>query len=645
MRYRKFVILAAVPIMALATVASEGPTPARAFDPTRAPEIQDRLLDGLADFELKPSGELSKSSTALSYTPRADRGCALSLGTNVKVNQNCLNLSDADLQGRGQAQNETSIAADPNNPAHLVSSFNDYRRGDGNCYGAFSQDKAKSWTDTTVPMSFTRGTKYGGARQYWQAGGDTSVAWDTKGNAYLSCQVFMRGRPTSNNPDVSSAFFVFRSTGNDGASWNFPGRPVAESPDPSGSGTAPFLDKQLMTVDNHPGSPFQDRVYVSWTSFDVDGTAYIYEASSKDYGEHFSAPVLVSQTSPLCAYDYSAVGVTPSHGPCDENQFSQPFTGADGALYVAWANFNNAEVRSAASGGADNRNQILLARSTDGGATFSSPVKVGDYYDLPDCATYQAGADFGRSCVPEKAATTHSIFRATNYPSAAVSPDSSSKVVVTYGSYINRYSKEQNGCVPSGLAADGVDLYTGVKTPGACNNKILVSVSTDAGAHFTGAATNPRSMTTAGTPEQAGRDQFWQWSGFSTTGAFATSYYDRQYGDDETRGNSDVTISGSRNLSGFATARVTSSSMPPPTEFSGVFFGDYSGLAVSDKAFPLWMDTRDADLFVCPSVSPPAVCLGTEASGFQAGMQANDQDIFTAGVSIPIPDKEQGTGG
>ena len=88
-------------------------------------------------------------------------------------------------------------------------------------------------------MCFTRGAPFGGgARQYWQAGGDTSVALDTKGNAYLSCQMFMRGAGTTPNPDLSSAFFVFRSTGNDGASWNFPARPVVRARDVDGDGRA-----------------------------------------------------------------------------------------------------------------------------------------------------------------------------------------------------------------------------------------------------------------------------------------------------------------------------------------------------------------------------------------------------------------------
>ena len=155
-------------------------------------------------------------------------------------------------------------------------------------------------------MGFTRGTAFGGfARQYWQAGGDTSVAWDTKGNAYLSCQMFNRGPPTSANPDQSSAFYVFRSTGTDGASWNFPARPVAELNDAAGTGDA-LLDKQYMTVDDHKGSPFQDRLYVTWTLFAADGTGYIYEAYSRDYGESFSAPQLVSADEPAAARTSSA---------------------------------------------------------------------------------------------------------------------------------------------------------------------------------------------------------------------------------------------------------------------------------------------------------------------------------------------------
>src|SRR5439155_25150587 len=90
---------------------------------------------------------------------------------------------------------------------------------------SYSLDGGRGWIDSTTPNGFTRGAPFGNfARQYWQASGDTSVAWDTRGNAYLSCMVFNRGAPTTTNPDLSSAFLVFRSTGNNGGSWNFPGR-------------------------------------------------------------------------------------------------------------------------------------------------------------------------------------------------------------------------------------------------------------------------------------------------------------------------------------------------------------------------------------------------------------------------------------
>src|SRR5207253_4700607 len=135
------------------------------------------------------------------------------------------------------------------------------------------------------------------------------------------------------------------------------------------------------------------RIYVSWTFFNSDGTAYLYEAYSSDYGETFSSPVLVSTDNPtLCTNTY---GLPTPNGNCNENQFSDPFVGPDGALYVVFDNYNNTVT------GSDNRNQVLLVKSTDGGASFSAPVKVADFYDLPDCATYQNGADLFRACVPE----------------------------------------------------------------------------------------------------------------------------------------------------------------------------------------------------------------------------------------------------
>jgi hypothetical protein len=622
-----------------------------AFGQESLSPIQKRLLSGFVSHELdlhqaQPQGETNllaalanvlsffslQESQMLSlpnYFPANKDACKQGIGANVKVNQNCLNLSDTDVQGRGQANNETAIAQDAKHPNHLVAGGIDYRRGDGACGAAYSLDGGRHWQDTTVPIGFTRGVNFGGvAREYWQASGDPSVAWDTQGNAYFACLAFERGPGITNNPDQSSAVYVFRSTLNNGASWNFPGRAVVEQFTTTG---LPLDDKPYMTVDNDAGSAFRDRIYVTWTLFGADGTATIYESHSNDYGQTFSSPVLVSQNSPLCPNSF---GLPTTMTTCNVNQFSQPFAGTDGALYVVFDNYNNS-----LSSATDNHNQILLAKSTDGGSSFSAPVLVANFNDLPDCDTYQgAGQDPFRACVPEKGSSSHSVFRASNYPVGAGDLTNPSDVAVTFGSYINADSNPSNGCVPTGFAADGNNVYTGVKTAGACNNKILLSLSTNGGASFNGTITDPTTLTIVSqAPPQKLTDQFWQWAAFRPSGALAVSYFDRHYGDDETNGFSDVSLSSSFNGGSFTTARVTSSSMPPPTQFpnsfgNSVLYGDHSGLSAVGHAHPIWMDTRNPDLALCPGTGvpgvPPMVCTFTEPSG----VQANDQDIFTTSV-------------
>ena len=115
-------------------------------------------------------------------------------------------------------------------------------------------------------------------------------------------------------------------------------------------------------------------------------------------------------------------------------------------------------------------------------------------------------------------------------------------------------------------------------------------------------------------------------------GKLAVSYYDRQYGSDETTGYSDVSLStsggredlrggGEEQVPGSNITRVTSGSMPPPTQFGGTFFGDYSGLAAWNDAHPLWMDTRDPELFLCPGTGTPTtapkVCTANNSPTFK----------------------------
>ncbi len=75
--------------------------------------------------------------------------------------------------------------------------------------------------------------------------------------------------------------------------------------------------------------------------------------------------------------------------------------------------------------------------------------------------------------------------------------------------------------------------------------------------------------------------------------------------------------------------------MPPQTEFSGQFYGDYIQVAVAGKtAYPVWSDTRAPDLFLCPGTGtpghPPQVCTGAGANF----SPANDEEIYTAKVAV-----------
>jgi hypothetical protein len=166
----------------------------------------------------------------------------------------------------------------------------------------------------------------------------------------------------------------------------------------------------------------------------------------------------------------------------------------------------------------------------------------------------------------------------------------------------------------------------------------LLSVSRDGGLKFTGTDTDPRKLTSVtSAPGQTTTDQWFQWAAFTRSGRLAVSYYDRQYGNAEMTGFSDFSLSGSDDLRTFGVQRVTSSSMPPPTQFDGLFWGDYTGLAAVHQAHPIWSDTRDLDVFICRDASgkvilPPSLCLARATNA----PLANDQDLYTTGLGVPV---------
>jgi hypothetical protein len=260
--------------------------------------------------------------------------------------------------------------------------------------------------------------------------GDPALTFDREGTAYYASIDF-------NRTDDSNGIWVNRST-NGGFTWSRgcvaidassppnPDNDIARcggpgDPRTAGDGTVsfqpdadlvlndsvPFEDKEYIDAGPRPdgveprcfapetktpispGSPGcpeewigPDRVYVTWTRFDLDGTARIHLSYSDDRARSWSVPRAISGSAPFC------VG-----GNCDQNQFSVPtVSAATGHLYVAFENFNTPD-----------ENQWLVVRSSDGGLTFQGPLFVTPCFDVnfrarPDCAARGAGSSLTNSC-------------------------------------------------------------------------------------------------------------------------------------------------------------------------------------------------------------------------------------------------------
>jgi hypothetical protein len=422
------------------------------------------------------------------------------------------------------------------------------------------------------------------------------VAFAASGEAYYSCLVFDRGSTSDTNSNASG-FMLFRSH-DGGASWSFPGNYIAVT---DGTEGIDLLDKPYIAIDTNAGSPHRGRIYVAYIQYTGGFTgAAVWLARSDDHGVTWHNSDVSGHSASLCPVTFDG---SPA-GTCNLNSFPLPFISPNGDVFVVTANGNNCngalgDLGFPCGGNPnDNHAQILIRKSTDGGSTFAAPVKVSDYYDLPDCVTYTGEPfSFGTPCVPTAPLSARSVFRANNYPSAVAL--SNSDIVVNFGSYINRHSNPNLGnCRPAGINPnDLLNLYDGVGQVDGCNNDIIRSVSSDGGATFTGTSTAVWRLPSCS--EELGRhfaDQWWQWTAKSPIDQAVTSYYDRSYGNDQSSGEMDVTL----RRAGDGHSRVTDQSMPPSNEFPGVsgystFMGDYAGLAVGfdSQAHPVWTDNRN----------------------------------------------------
>jgi len=256
--------------------------------------------------------------------------------------------------------NEPHVAVDPANPLHMVASSNDY----GSCCDEFytTLDGGATWS--TGNMSTERPNAHG------PTGSDPVTAFDVKHHVALhsSLNYFVNHDFTQ----TCRGDLVVSPSEDGGLTWSLPvivdqGLGCDLGP------TQLFDDKEWITVDNSPTSKFYGRAYVTWTKFEARAGVFvrsaIFESHSDDGGKHWSATQEISgANASLCTLQ-----VTGREGQCDENQFSVPTVGPDGTVYVAFENTQNASLNELGEVG---DSQYLLVKSTNGGASWSSPQFV-----------------------------------------------------------------------------------------------------------------------------------------------------------------------------------------------------------------------------------------------------------------------------
>jgi len=245
-------------------------------------------------------------------------------------------------------RSESWIAVDPTNASHLVATskfffdplFYLFHLGS---YASF--DGGKSWTNEVIP-----GFDCQSAPNFsWTDNTDPIHAFDSAGRVFATMLPFSFTYNSAGNQVwgviPNSAISVVRS--NDGVTWTMgnQGQPLAVY---TSSGLGRTADKQWMTADANPGSPFRDNVYVGWTLFS-GFSSELWFSRSTDHGEHFSTPVMLS--------------VANNDGPFNTYIFLG--TGPDGTLYISYGSFPSH---------LSPESDVWLLKSTDGGQTFTGPT-------------------------------------------------------------------------------------------------------------------------------------------------------------------------------------------------------------------------------------------------------------------------------
>lgn len=431
--------------------------------------------------------------------------------------------------------NETAAVVDPNDPNHVVAGSNDTELVSGSAKTALgfytSFDGGRNWLNGQVPA--------GGFAQ----NADPAVAFDTTGNVFYAIIAFDLGL---GGQALGGAIQVSRSS-NGGQSFETPITVEVSTSD------AIFEDKPYLTVDTNAGSPFKDTIYIVWTRFHFDSLdnyleSPIFFSASRDAGQTWSAPIEISGRNPaLCTFSGTPL---PYDGRCREDQFGSPVVTPDGTIFVAFEN-------DQAINDGQFRNQYLVVKSSDGGVTWSPPVRASDII-------HDGVNDYPINVVGRQT-LSNSQFRVNSAGSLCVDSASGALFVV--------WSDNRAG--------------TATNT----NTNVFMSTSTDAAVTW-----SRRPQTISSAPN----DQFFPWCAVAPDGTLNVSFMDRSY--DPANSKYGITLARVPTTGSVRLQRVDTGLSDPnharwfssATGGKTTFLGDYTGLAVGPDgvAHPVWTDMR-----------------------------------------------------
>jgi hypothetical protein len=369
--------------------------------------------------------------------------------------------------------------------------------GDGQAQ-FYSTDGGVTWGQTTLPLN---------PGEIFHS--DPAVDWTSDGTAWATTIGI------SFNGFTTLQMKAYKSTDN-GATWTF---------DATFSGTQTKADKELMWVDHSATSPFKNNIYVIWHN---GPPAYVNRRTGP--GGSWQTPIQVSGPETMG----TAIG-------------SDIKTNANGDVFAFWPDTG--------------MYHLFMAKSTNGGASFGTPVQI---------APTSVGFDVGVPAMNRR--------RASIYVSGGAYRTASKNLV--YASWTD---------LKGGTGCNGAAFEPGSDTSSPCKTRIWFARSTNGGATWSAPVmiNNQASL----------NDQFHQWLVVDeTSGALGIIYYDTV--GDLRRKKVDVWYQSSHDdgVTWSPAVKVTSAQTDETTEQAdpGNQFGDYNSLSgIAGQLFASWTDRRN----------------------------------------------------